>query len=393
VTDTGFQARRGTLLGNVVDFGLQLRARGMQVTPSEAIDSLRALGHVDIADRNEFYLSLRTVMASRLEDYPIFDEVFYAFWPAIIDEQPWDEGADQIDALPQTSSPGEDESGEGGDERASQQVEAADEASGDNAEEEEEVAGYSAEELLSGKDFSMFRADELEEMIRVTLRMARKMATRMSRRMMRTRRGHRIDPRRTIRNNMKYGGDIIELAHKKRKIKKTKLVLLCDVSGSMDIYSRFLLQFIYALQSNFARTESFVFSTQLSRVTEYFRDHDIYDALDVIAKEVLDWSGGTRIGQSLEDFNENWAASVIDTKTVVIMLSDGWDTGDADVLERQMQELQRRAGRVIWLNPLMSNPGYQPLCRGMRTALPYIEVFAPAHNLASLMELEEHLVA
>jgi len=161
----------------------------------------------------------------------------------------------------------------------------------------------------------------------------------------------------------------------------------------MDIYSRFLLQFIYALQSNFARTESFVFSTQLSRVTEYFKDHDIYEALDVIASEVLDWSGGTRIGQSLADFNENWAASVIDTKTVVIVLSDGWDTGDADVLEHEMEELQRRARRVIWLNPLMSNPGYQPLCRGMRTAMPYIEVFAAAHNLASLMELEEHLVA
>ncbi|MFI5268133.1 MAG: VWA domain-containing protein [Chloroflexota bacterium] len=390
--DTGFQAHRGTMLANVIDFGLQLRAKGMLVTPSEAIDSLRALGHVDISDRNEFYLSLRTVMAARVEDFPIFDEVFFSFWPAVLEEQPWDEGSDQIDSMPPSMSPAGEESGDGGEERVSQEVEAADEGSGEG-EDEEEVAGYSAEEMLAGKDFSMFRADELEEMIRVTLRMARKMATRMSRRMKRTRRGHLIDPRRTIRNNLKYGGDIIELAHKKRKIKKTKLVLLCDVSGSMDIYSRFLLQFIYALQSNFARTESFVFSTQLSRVTEYFKDHDIYEALDVIAKEVLDWSGGTRIGQSLAEFNENWAASVIDTKTVVIVLSDGWDTGDADVLEQQMQELQRRAGRVIWLNPLMSNPGYQPLCRGMRTAMPYIEVFAPAHNLASLMELEEHLVA
>jgi hypothetical protein len=161
----------------------------------------------------------------------------------------------------------------------------------------------------------------------------------------------------------------------------------------MDIYSRFLLQFIYAFQNNFAKTESFVFSTQLSHVTEYFKDHDIYDALDVIAKEVLDWSGGTRIGQSLSTFNEDWGSSMLDQRTVVIVLSDGWDTGDADLLEREMAELQRRAGRVIWLNPLMSNPGYQPLCRGMRTAMPYIEVFAPAHNLESLIELEEHLVA
>jgi len=385
-------ANRGTLLANVVDFGLQLRQRGLLVTPSEAIDSLRALRHIDISDRDEFYLSLRTVMTSRIEDIPIFDEVFFSFWPAILEEEAWDEGAQQMDELPSSQSAAEDESGEGGEERVSQEIEAADEGEGEG-EDEEEVAGYSAEEMLIKKDFSTFRADELEEMIRVTLRMARKMATRLSRRMQRTRRGHLIDPRRTVRNNLKYGGDIIELAYKKRKIKKTKLVLLCDVSGSMDIYSRFLLQFIYALQSNFARTESFVFSTQLSRVTDYFRDHDIYEALDVISKEVLDWSGGTRIGQSLTTFNADWASSMLDQRTVVIVLSDGWDTGNAEVLEQEMAELQRRAGRVIWLNPLMSNPGYQPLCRGMRAALPYIEVFAPAHNLASLMELEEHLVA
>ncbi|HEX6512403.1 MAG TPA: VWA domain-containing protein [Chloroflexota bacterium] len=385
-------ARRGNLLANVVDFGMLLRQRGLLVTPSEAIDSLRALGHVDIADRDEFYRSLRTVMASRLEDFPIFDEAFWSFWPAIVGDEAWDEGADQMDQMPSSMSPAGEESGEGGEERVSQDIEAADESEGEG-EEEEEVAGYSADEMMAAKDFSSFHADELEEMIRITLRMARKMATRLSRRMQRTRRGHLIDPRRTVRNNLKYGGDVIELAHKKRKIKKTKLVLLCDVSGSMDIYSRFLLQFIYALQSNFARTESFVFSTQLSRVTEYFKEHDIYEALDVISKEVLDWSGGTRIGQSLATFNEDWASSVIDSRTVVIVLSDGWDTGDAELLEAQMAELQRRAGRVIWLNPLMSNPGYQPLCRGMRTALPYIQVFAPAHNLSSLMELEEHLVA
>jgi len=386
------QASQGSLLSNVVDFGMRLRERGLLVTPSESIDSLRALRTVDIADRNQFYLALRTVMTSRFEDMPIFDAVFYDFWPAIFQEEDlWDEGSDQFDSLPSSQRPAGEETGEGGEERVAQEIEA-DQGEGES-EDEEEVAGYSAEEMLVGKDFSTFRADELEEMIRVTLRIARKMATRLSRRMERTRRGHLIDRRRTIRNNLKYGGDVIELAYKKRKIKKTKLALLCDVSGSMDIYSRFLLQFIYALQSNFAKTESFVFSTQLSRVTEYFREHDIYEALDVISNEVLDWSGGTRIGQSLATFNAEWASSVLDQRTVVIVLSDGWDTGDADVLEREMSELQRRAGRVIWLNPLMANPGYQPLCRGMRTAMPYIEVFAPAHNLSSLMELEEHLVA
>ncbi len=375
----------------MVDFGSRLRGEGLLVSPSEVMDGLRALSLIDLTDQREFYLALQTVMISKPEDMPAFDKVFFSFWPAVLEEAEWDEGSDQME-LPssETSSGGPD--GESGDDEGQRlDVQAASE--GDEAEGEDEIAGYSAAESLTNKDFSMFEADELEEMIRVTLRLARKMATRLSRRMEAARHSSVVDRRRTMRLNLKYGGDVLELAHKQRKIKKTKLVLLCDVSGSMDVYSRFLLQFIYALQSTFARTESFVFSTQLTRVTEYFKDHDIYSALDHIANDVLDWSGGTRIGPSLKTFNAEWASSVIDQKTVVIILSDGWDTGEVDILETEMAELRRRAGRVIWLNPLMANPGYQPLCRGMRTALPYIQVFAPAHNLSSLMELEQHLIA
>ncbi|HEU0169215.1 MAG TPA: VWA domain-containing protein [Chloroflexota bacterium] len=383
-------AQRGNLTGNVVDFGVALRGRGLLVTPTEAIDGLRALESIDLSDRREFYLALRTVMTSNFDDYPVFDEVFGEFWPDLYSEDEFEQGNDELDDGDSMGEGAEGEMGEGGSKSVSQDVDVR--AEGEEGE-EADVAGYSSEEVLASKDFSSFQTEELEEMIRVTLRMARKLATRLSRRTTHAKRGHLIDRRRTVRRNMKYGADILELAFQKKKIKKTKLVLLCDVSGSMDIYSRFLLQFIYALQSNFAKCESFVFSTQLSRVTEYFRDQDIYEALDTISKEVLDWSGGTRIGQSLATFNEDWASSVLDQRTVVIMLSDGWDTGDADLLEREMATLERRAGRLIWLNPLMANPGYQPLCRGMRTALPYVEVFAPAHNLNSLMELEDYLVA
>ncbi|MGH2363755.1 MAG: vWA domain-containing protein [Chloroflexota bacterium] len=385
-----FGAKHASLTQNMVDFGGRLRAQGLLVTPSEVMDSLRALLLIDLTDRREFYLSLRTVMTSKPDDLPLFDQVFYSFWPAIWEEAAWDEGSDQMQ-LPSSDQTSQDEDATAGNSHGRMEVQALGE--GDEGEGEEEVAGYSATERLEGKDFSLFEADELEEMIRVTLKLARKMATRLSRRMKAARHSSVVDRRRTMRLNLKYGGDVLELAHKRRKIKKTKLVLLCDVSGSMDVYSRFLLQFIYALQSNFVKTESFVFSTQLSRVTEYFRENDIFDALDKISKEVLDWSGGTRIGASLRTFNADWAASVLDQKTVVIILSDGWDTGDVDVLEAEMAELRRRAGRVIWLNPLMANPGYQPLCRGMRTALPYVQVFAPAHNLASLMDLESALSA
>ncbi|MHB8618966.1 MAG: vWA domain-containing protein, partial [Chloroflexota bacterium] len=246
------EARRPDLLANMVDFSFRLRSHGLLVSPAQSIDGLRALAAIDLTDRQEFYLSLRTVMASRQEDLPIFDEVFHSFWPALLADVARDDAEDQLE-MPAASQVGNDGSDDAGQEDQSSQVDAAGEG---DAEEQEDVAGYSANESLAGKDFSLFRADEMEEMVRVTLMLARRMATRLSRRMRPARHSPLIDRRRTLRLNLKYGGDVIELAHKRRKIKRTKLVLLCDVSGSMDIYSRFLLQFIYALQSTFARTES-----------------------------------------------------------------------------------------------------------------------------------------
>lgn len=197
--------------------------------------------------------------------------------------------------------------------------------------------------------------------------------------------------RRTFRRNLKYGGTIIELAHKDRKIRKPRIVLICDVSRSMDSYSRFLLQFIYAFQNSLGRVESFVFSTSLTRVTDYFKNEEIVDALDRISREVHDWSGGTRIGQSLRTFNKDFGRKFVDHNTIVVILSDGLDTGDADVLGDAMEELAERANRVIWLNPLLGSQDYRPLARGMSTALPHVDVFAPAHNLASLQDLSRHL--
>jgi hypothetical protein len=364
-----------------------LQAAGVLVTPDEAVDALRALDHVDLTDRSEFYLALRAVFTSRLEDLPIFDRVFRDFWrlhPGPIDPPDMDCDEEDDSTVPQPPEASQE---------GATEISVEEWHESESADEEEEVPGYSAEELLRTKDFSAFRADELDEIIRLTAKLARRMATRLSRRHKQARRGELIDLRRSMRRNIKYGGDPLELARKRRKIQKTKLVLLCDVSGSMDVYSRFLLQFIYAVQHTFANVESFVFSTQLTRVTDYFEQEDILDALRTIQREVLDWSGGTRIGQSLKTFNDLYARSMVDQHTVVLILSDGWDTGDAQLLDEQMDELSRRAAMVIWLNPLKASPGYQPLCKGMSTALPYVDVFASAHNLASLLELEQHLKA
>lgn len=356
----------------------------MRVTSSEIIDATRAVTVVDITDKEDFRLALRPTLTRGFDDLEKFDQLFDLFWG----EAELDEELAPDEAAPEPGAPQiQDEKGE----------ESLSQLTGEQAEsleatdDEAEQAVYSPMEVLTQKDFSSFRADEIARLARAVLLMAQKLATRYSRRMRQTRRGSLVDPRRTMRRSLRYGGTAVELLRKKRKIRKLRLVLLCDVSRSMDAYSRFLLQFIHAFQHALGRVESFVFSTSLTRVTDYFHTNDIYRALDRISREVPDWSGGTRIGLSLRAFNREFAPRVVNSNTVIIVLSDGLDTGDTELLESSMQELRRRARKLIWLNPLLGSPEYRPLARGMSAALPFVDFFAPAHNLASLEELGKHL--
>jgi uncharacterized protein with von Willebrand factor type A (vWA) domain len=246
----------------------------------------------------------------------------------------------------------------------------------------------SDQESLAGQDFATFSADQLDEVLRLTIQIARRLARRISRRRRPVRRRGRVDLRRTLRANLTRA-DLIELRFRARKRKKTKLVLLCDVSGSMDLYSRFLLQFLFAIQTVFRQVETFTFSTRLTRITTHLKARSYRQVLRRLG-EVRDWSGGTRIGDSLAEFNREWGR-IVDRRTIVIVLSDGWDTGDPEVLSTELLRIKRRAARVIWLNPLLGNPSYEPLTRGMAAALPLVDHFAPAHNLASLRDLAQQL--
>ncbi|MBI3966055.1 MAG: VWA domain-containing protein [Chloroflexi bacterium] len=378
------QAQHQDILRNVVQFCRLLRGRGMLVTPSEALDAVRAVEVVDVSDRQDFYLALRTVLVRNLADVPLFDATFEAFWIP----QPPDPMAGVCPVDDGSELPGES--------RVSQEgrweiVGLAGENESSDSDDTTEMAVYSPTEVVAQKDFSHFAADDLEDLARLTAELARQLATRLGRRTRSSRRGSRIDLRRSIRQNMKYGGAIIELARKQRKITKAKLVLICDVSRSMDVYSRFLLQFMYALQHTMASVETFVFSTSLTRVTEYFKLRDVDRALDLIGQRTSHWSGGTRIGHCLQQFNEEWLRSCVDRRTVILILSDGLDTGEPEVLSEALDELKERAVRVIWLNPYLGREGYQPLAKGMAAALPHLDVFAPAHNLVSLGKLERHL--
>jgi hypothetical protein len=363
----------------VVAFCRLLRRRGLQVGPREAADALRALGAVDVTDRREVYLTLRAVLASGSDAQRIFDAAFWEFWGSQIPQEQRGRGSR------------EDGEGSLDGQQALDRVLMEWQKEGDAADDGDQMPAYSPIEALTRKDFSAFSPDELDEIASVVYAIARHVATRLSRRTRQAHRGHLVDLRRTIRHSLRHGGEIFDLLRRERKVQKARIVLLCDVSGSMDLYSRFLIQFIYALQHAVGRVETFVFSTGLSRITSWLARDDLRAALDEIAKKVPDWSGGTKIGQSLRRFLDEYGAEVLDGRTVVIIISDGWDTGDAEVLGAAMSELQRRTSRIIWLNPLLASPGYEPICQGMRIALPHVDIFAPAHNLESLRRLERYL--
>lgn len=380
--------RSGDLAANVVGFCRLLRRRGISAGPREATDALRALAAVDLLDRRETFLTLRSVLVDSREHFDRFAQAFAEFWgvPEEDDQRhPSSEGMKQDAA----SAPGPEKA-----EQLLRQWVTGEDAPSELPDESgapEETPGYSPAEVLTRKDFSALSAQDLEEMAALVAQIARRVATRISRRMRVARRAHLIDMRRTLRHSLRRGGEIMELLRRRRRVQKSQVVLLCDVSGSMDLYSRFLVQFVYALQHAVSRIETFVFSTSLTRVTDALSEVELRRALDQVARTVPNWSGGTKIGASLRQFLESHGRELLGERTVVIIISDGWDTGDVEVLAAAMRELNRRSARVIWLNPLLGGVGYEPLCQGMRVALPHVDVFAPAHNLESLRRLERHL--
>ncbi len=376
------------LLTATLRFGQMLRAAGLPLTIPELRDAVRALEVIDLMDKDEVYLALRATLVARVEETPAFDRCFHAFWTFHADDG---QGLEGLMGAAQMAAP-EDDAGPGSmgaaqEKESSVALDAWEEAGADESE-PLEVPGVSEHEVLMEHDFSTFPAEDLDEVARLTVLIARRLARRVSRRRRPTRRGGVLDLRRSMRANM-MKGEIIELRRRERRRRKVRLVLLCDVSGSMDLYSRFLLQFLYALQNVFGRVETFTFATRLTRVTEHLKGPSYRSALRRLT-EVRDFSGGTRIGESVQEFNRDWR-HLVDRHTIVLLLSDGWDTGEPEVLAHEMLILKRRAGRVIWLNPLLGNPSYEPLTRGMAAALPLVDHFAAAHNLASLRDLASHL--
>ena len=373
----------------VTSFSRALRARGLNATPGTSVDAVRALAAIDIGDRHDVYFALRSLFATRPQDLALFDAMFDEWWntaPAVTREKsaeptkrranppiiaPWDEPMASTTSTFLTRW-------------AASLAEAEDDAT-------VPMAAPSTREATGAKDFRHYDDEDLYGLEDAAARIVKRLRSRRSRRWRIARRGRRLDARRIVRLALATGGDPIRLARRERKLRRTKLVVVCDVSGSMDLYSRFLLQVLYALQHAFARVETFAFSTRLVRITDALTGDTYREALDALARvEGGGWSGGTKIGECLERLRVGWPR-LFDRRTAVIVLSDGWDTGDPEILGTALREMRRRAGRIIWLNPLLGNPSYQPLTRGMQFALPHIDVFAPAHDLGSVERLAQHL--
>jgi len=382
-------------------FARLLRRAGVKTTTGQAMDFVRAIEHIDISRREEFREAARACLVTHKDDLPVFDRLFDLYWrakPEYTDgllQQP--DPNDVIELAPEEGEEAEETEGssvEGARGRRLEAIEAleeAEEGEGSEAESLADAFSYSPAEILREKDFADFTEDELAQIRRFMQQLTWEIGRRRSRRKVASPKGRFIDPRRTMRRSLQSGGVPLTLARRQTKTKPRQLVVICDVSGSMDRYSRILLQFIYAVENGMAKVEAFVFGTRLTRVTRLLKHQDIDEAMRRVAREVQDWSGGTRIGQSLQTFNQEWARRVLRNGAVVLIISDGWDRGDPQLLAQEMARLQRSCYRLIWLNPLLGSPRYEPLTRGMQAALPYIDDFMPIHNFASLEALAKHL--
>jgi len=385
-------ATRRDIVSNVVAFSRVLRTKVSNVTAGRIIDACRSLPLIDIGNEDDFHTALRANLVTTQDDMAAFELLYQLYWrpqgmqsPAQWLQQP---GSDE--GIPiNLDLPG------GAQERLQvREVEPAEEGPDAGGKQDDgELLAYSAQEVLTRKDFEDFTPDEMRAMQHLLARLAPKLATSMSRRTKSSFRGQNVDLRRSIRQSLRYGGDIVHLARKRRKVRKLHVAMVCDVSGSMDRYARFLLQFMYGLENEMTGVDAWVFSTRLTEVTHVLRGRNYNESLRRISESVHDWSGGTTIGNCLYEFAMGVGRTRLTRRSVVVIISDGWDRGDVTLLEKAMRRLRQNAYKIVWLNPLLASPGYEPLCAGMRTALPFVDYFMPAHNLESLVRLTRQLNA
>jgi uncharacterized protein with von Willebrand factor type A (vWA) domain len=378
----------GLLSENIMHFGRVLRRAGLPIGPGQVLAGLRAVEAVGLASRDDFYWTLYSVFVNRRDQRDLFDQAFHIFWrnPDILERmmqlllpdaggaQQAAEDAEEISRrLAEALNPNRD----GGDD-------------GEEAEEEitfDATLTWSAGEVLGDKDFEKMSSQEIRDALDAIRRMRLPIMEVPTRRFRAHPSGARIDMRRSLRAALRSGSDYIPLLRRKRRTRHPPLVIICDISGSMERYSRMMLHFMHAITNDRDRVHTFLFGTRLTNVTRYLRYKDVDTALERVGQAVLDWSGGTRIGHCLHAFNQNWSRRVLTQGAVTVLISDGLDRDEGAGLALEMERLHKSCRRLIWLNPLLRYEDFQPKSVGIRAILPHVDEFRTIHNLDSMRDL------
>jgi uncharacterized protein len=358
----------------VVTFGRVLREAGLEIGPGRVADALSALDQVDLARQDDVYWSLRSTLVTRFEEIDAFDRAFNAWFLRAPVMPPTRVRSARLPRARMISR-GDPVRGEDRDGHT------------DRLE-----VGWSPTEVLRHRDFAAMTPDEFARARVLMRKLAMARPRRRSRRLRPHARGERLDLRRLARRSLATGGEPIARSFRRRVDVSRRLVLLCDISGSMETYTRGLLLFMHAAVEA-GRVEVFAFGTRLTRLTGPLRTRDPEKALEAAAATVVDWASGTLIGESLKRFNDEWGRRALSRGAVIVIVSDGWERKDPELVGREMARLARCAYAVVWVNPLKGGVDYQPLSAGMRAALPHVDRFLPGHNIASLEDLADTLSA
>jgi len=381
ISNTSRKSGKG-LIENIVRFSHLLRDNEISVSLPAVLDALTGLPLINISNLQTFHCLLRSNFISCKEDLAKFDHLFYAYW------LPKQRTTLQVPAEGIGESETEQDILSAVKEKMSY-LQAGGDAEPKSS--KQWALRYSPQALSQADQLQELCFDGDRDIYETINRLLQPLANRISRRFQYTARGKEVSLRKILRKNMQFGGELILLDFRKKKLKKRRVIFFCDVSGSMDIYTLMILQFIHALKRIDRQTEIFFFSTDLSRATRQFETGDFRSAITQIPEAISDWGGGTRIGHCLKLFNETFGIRQLSDKDIVMIFSDGWDRGEIDVLGNQMAFLKRKAYKIIWLNPLMGTRDYEPICRGMSAALPYVDYFLPMGNLKDLGSISQTL--